>query len=86
VSLKDQLTTDSSNPVVVGVRLGTGALATSAAVWLVIAGGMSHQLGLVVLGIVMFLLRLAAPSRGHAGLLNSSSSMRRSKRLLPTRS
>jgi hypothetical protein len=85
VSLKDQLTTDNSNPVVVGVSPGTGALATPAAVCPVIAGGMSHQLGLVVLGIVMFLLGLAAPSRGHAGSLNSSSSMRRSKRLLSRR-
>jgi hypothetical protein len=75
----------ASNPVVVGFTLGTGALATPAAVWLMIAGGMSHQLGLVVLGIVMFLLGLAAPSRGHAGLRNSGSSMRRSKRLLSAR-
>jgi hypothetical protein len=85
VSLKDQLKPDSSNPAVVGFRLGTGAVATPAAVWLVIVGGISHQLGLVVLGIVMFLLHLAAPSRGYAGLLNSSSSVRTSKRLLSAR-
>jgi hypothetical protein len=67
VSLKDQLKPDSSNPGVAGFRLGTGALATPTGVWLGIAGSMSHQLGLVVLGIVMLLLGLAALRSGCAG-------------------
>ena len=64
---KEQLRPDSNNPIVVGLRLGTGVLATLAGVWIIIVGSERDSYWLILLGIVMLILGFMALSSGFVG-------------------